>query len=171
VQQLSLWPPPRSTRHSGRRRRQITVAAAVAAVVLLLAGGAVAWTVLADPVEEETASAVPAEAFVGAWSGEMQQVDTEGRHVADWHAEVRIEEGAERGSTAWTTFSCSGTLVLSAGDNDRRVYSYTETADPEDRCVDESELTVWSSADGGLRAEWSSITREGTRMISTGDLG
>ncbi|GAA0988871.1 MULTISPECIES: hypothetical protein [Nocardiopsis] len=172
VQQLSLWPPPRSTRHSGKRRRQITLLAAAAAAVLLVGGGAAAWAVLAEPGEEESGPTVPAEAFVGAWSGEMSQVDTDGEHVADWHAEVRIEEGAERGSTAWTTFSCSGTLVLSAGDNDRRVYAYTETADPEDRCVDEAELTVWSAADGGgLRAEWSSITREGTRMISTGDLG
>ncbi|MFD6951946.1 hypothetical protein A6A08_10545 [Nocardiopsis sp. TSRI0078] len=172
VQQLSLWPPPRSTRHNGRRRRQVIASASAVLAVLLIGGGAAAWALLAEPAdggaEEITA---PAEEFVGSWSGEMVQVDTEGDHVADWHAEVRIEEGAERGSTAWTTFSCSGTLVLSAGDSNRRVYLYTETADPQERCVDEAELTVWPAADGaGLRAEWSSVTREGTRMISTGDL-
>ncbi|WP_435107528.1 hypothetical protein [Nocardiopsis synnemataformans] len=170
VQQLSLWPPPRSTRHSGRRRRQFTVLGAVALAVLLVGGGATAWALLADGEEAPQEAAAPAEEFVGAWAGEMVQVNTEGQHVADWHAEVRIEEGAERGSTAWTTFTCSGTLVLSAGDNDRRVYAYTETADPEDRCVDEAELTLSPVADGGLRAEWSSITDEGTRMTSTGPL-
>lgn len=170
VQQLSLWPPPRSARHHGRRRRQILVLAAGVVALLLLGGGVSAWALLGgadDPADEPVA---PAEDFVGAWSGEMSQVDTEGRHVADWHAEVRIEEGAERGSTAWTTFACSGTLVLSAGDNDRRVYAYSETADPEDRCVDEAELTVRSAGSGVLKAEWSSVTHEGTRMISTGDL-
>ncbi|WP_159940362.1 MULTISPECIES: hypothetical protein [unclassified Nocardiopsis] len=169
--QLSLWPPPRSTRHSGRRRRQIAVLAAVALTVVVVGGGATAWALLSDGAEEAAdEGGAPADVFVGSWSGEMVQVDTEGEHVADWHAEVRIEEGAERGSTAWTTFSCSGTLVLSAADNDRRVYAYTETADPEERCVEDAELTVWPDADGGLKAEWSSITREGTRMISTGDL-
>ncbi|WP_150239343.1 hypothetical protein [Nocardiopsis quinghaiensis] len=172
VRQMSLWPPPRSTRHNGRRRRQVTVLAVAVSAVLLAGGGATAWALLAGIADEDPEeAAAPAEEFVGSWAGEMVQVDTEGDHVADWHAEVRIEEGAERGSTAWTTFSCSGTLVLSAGDNNRRVYAYTETADPQDRCVDEAELTVWPAADGGgLRAEWSSVTREGTRMISTGDL-
>ncbi|WP_017570815.1 hypothetical protein [Nocardiopsis halotolerans] len=167
--QLSLWPPPRSSRHNNRRRRQIGVLVSVVLAVLLVGGGATAWALLAngEPAQEAVA---PAEDFVGAWSGEMVQVDTEGEHVADWHAEVRIEEGAERGSTAWTTFACSGTLVLSAGDNARRVYVYTETADPQKRCVDDAELTVWPSADGGLRAEWSSVTDEGTRMTSTGDM-
>ncbi|WDZ89969.1 hypothetical protein [Nocardiopsis sp. HUAS JQ3] len=168
--QLSLWPPPRSTRHSGRRRRQFTVLGAVALAVLLIGGGATAWALLADGEEAAQEAVAPAEDFVGSWAGEMVQVNTEGQHVADWHAEVRIEEGAERGSTAWTTFACSGTLVLSAGDNDRRVYAYTETADPEDRCVDEAELTVSPVAGGGLRAEWSSVTDEGTRMTSTGPL-
>ncbi|NYH51852.1 MULTISPECIES: hypothetical protein [Nocardiopsis] len=172
VQQLSLWPPPRSSRHNGRRRRQVIASVAISLAVLLAGGGATAWALLGDDAgETPEQAAAPAEEFVGSWAGEMVQVDTEGDHVADWHAEVRIEEGAERGSTAWTTFSCSGTLTLSAGDNNRRVYVYTETADPEERCVDEAELTVWPVADrDGLRAEWSSITREGTRMISTGDL-
>lgn len=167
--QLSLWPPPRSSRHNGRRRRQITVLVAIVLAALLIGGGATAWALLADdePAQEAVA---PAEDFVGAWSGEMVQVNTQGQHVADWHAEVRIEEGAERGSTAWTTFACSGTLALSAGDNARRVYVYTETADPQERCVDEAELTVWPSAGGGLKAEWSSVTDEGTRMTSTGDM-
>ena len=43
--QLSLWPPPRSTRHSSRRRRQLTV---FAAVVLVLAVFYIGLTLLAD---------------------------------------------------------------------------------------------------------------------------
>ena len=170
VTQLSLWPPPRSTRHSGRRRRQVTVVSAVVLAVLVLAGGiAAALTLTADDVGDEGAEAgqTHLDAFVGSWAGEMVQVDTEGDYVADWHAEVRIEDGAERGSTAWTTFACSGTLEQTAAEGDRLVYTYTETADPQDRCVDTAELTV-SPDDGGLAAEWSSVTREGTRMISTG---
>ncbi|WP_306371393.1 hypothetical protein [Nocardiopsis sp. CC223A] len=168
VQQVSLWSPPRSVQGSARRRRRITGLAVGTAAVLLIAGGtAAAWALIGEDAEDVPNAAVPAVEFVGSWAGEMTQVDTEGEHVADWHAEVRIEEGAERGSTAWTTFTCSGTLELTATDNDRRVYAYTETADPEERCVDESELTVWPGADG-LHAEWSSVTREGTRMTSTG---
>ncbi|CAL9535633.1 hypothetical protein SUDANB121_04150 [Nocardiopsis dassonvillei] len=170
VQQLSLWSPPRSVQGSARRRRRITGLAVGAAAVLLIAGGtAAAWALIGGEAEDVPGAGVPAEEFVGSWAGEMTQVDTEGEHVADWHAEVRIEEGAERGSTAWTTFTCSGTLELSAADNDRRVYTYTETADPEERCVDDAELTVWPGGDG-LKAEWSSVTREGTRMVSTGVL-
>ncbi|MFD6098184.1 hypothetical protein ACFVWN_19135 [Nocardiopsis flavescens] len=169
VQQVSLWSPPRSVQGSARRRRRITGLAVGAAAVVLIAGGtAAAWALIGDGAEDAPAgSGAPAEDFVGSWAGEMTQVDTEGAHVADWHAEVRIEDGAERGSTAWTTFTCSGTLELTAADNDRRVFTYTETADPEERCVDEAELTVWPGG-GGLNAEWSSVTREGTRMISTG---
>lgn len=172
VRQLSLWPPPRTVRTNARRRRQIGAGIAAGLAVLLVAGGAAAvWALSGDSEEETPAVTVGAEVFVGSWSGEMVQTDTEGNHVADWHAEVRIEEGAERGSTAWTTFNCSGTLALTAADNDRRVYTYTETADPEERCVDESELTVWPASEGkGLEAEWSSVTREGTRMVSTGPL-
>ncbi|GAB3688915.1 hypothetical protein [Nocardiopsis oceani] len=172
VRQMSLWPPPRSTRHSGKRRRQITKVLVIASVLLLVGGGAAAaWTYLDgsgdDPV---TVTSDPGE-FEGDWSGQMEQVNTEGDPVAAWDAQVRIEEGAERGSTAWTTFSCSGTLELSARDGDRLVYAYTETSDPEDRCVDESELTLWPASDGqGLNAEWSSVTGEGTRMVSTGTL-
>lgn len=168
VQQVSLWSPPRSVQGSARRRRRITGLAVGTAAVLLIAGGtAAAWALIGEDAEDVPNAAVPAEDFVGSWAGEMTQVDTEGAHVADWHAEVRIEEGAERGSTAWTTFTCSGTLELTATDNDRRVYTYTETADPEERCVDQAELTVWPAA-GGLNSEWSSVTREGTRMVSTG---
>lgn len=170
VQQLSLWSPPRSVQGSARRRRRITGLVVGAAAVLLIAGGgAAAWALIGDGAEDLPGAGAAAEDFVGSWAGEMTQVDTEGAHVADWHAEVRIEEGAERGSTAWTTFTCSGTLELTAADNDRRVYTYTETADPEERCVDDAELTVWPASDG-LKAEWSSVTREGTRMTSTGIL-
>jgi hypothetical protein len=168
VQQVSLWSPPRSVQGSARRRRRITGLVVGTAAVLLVAGGtAAAWALIGGAAEDVPNAGVPAEDFVGSWAGEMTQVDTEGAHVADWHAEVRIEADAERGSTAWTTFTCSGTLELAATDNDRRVYAYTETADPEERCVDEAELTVWPGT-GGLNAEWSSVTREGTRMVSTG---
>ena len=172
VRQMSLWPPPRSTRHSGKRRRQFTKAAVTVAVLLLLGGGAfAAWTYLGDSGADTVTTTSDPDEFVGSWTGQMNQVNTDGEPVAEWDAQVRIEEGAERGSTAWTTFSCSGTLELSARDGDRLVYSYTETSDPEDRCVDESELTLWPVSDGeGLNAEWSSVTREGTRMVSTGTL-
>jgi hypothetical protein len=169
---LSLWPPPRSTRHASRRRRQLTVVAAVVVAAVVLAGGiAAALTLVGDGPQDDATPAdqVDVDAFVGSWAGEMVQVDTEGEYVADWHAEVRIEEGAERGSTAWTTFTCSGTLEQSAAEGERLVFTYTETADPEDRCVDDAELTV-TPDDGGLAAEWSSVTREGTRMVSTGRL-
>ncbi|WP_017585281.1 hypothetical protein [Nocardiopsis ganjiahuensis] len=172
VRQMSLWPPPRSTRHSGKRRRQFTKAALAVAVLLLLGGGSfAAWTYLGDSDADTVTTTSDPDEFVGSWSGQMNQVDTDGEPVAEWDAQVRIEEGAERGSTVWTTFSCFGTLELSARDGDRLVYSYTETSDPEDRCVDESELTLWPVSDGvGLNAEWSSVTREGTRMVSTGTL-
>ena len=172
VRQMSLWPPPRSTRHSGRRRRQFTKAAVAAAVLLLLGGGGyAAWTQWGGSDEDAVVTTPEPEEFVGSWSGRMSQVDTDGEPVAEWDAQVRIEEGGERGSTVWTTFSCSGTLELSARDGDRLVYSYTEISDPEDRCVDESELTLWPVSGGeGLNAEWSAVTREGTRMVSTGTL-
>ncbi|MBR8744825.1 hypothetical protein [Nocardiopsis sp. MG754419] len=171
VRELSLWPPPRSTRHSGRRRRLLARLGAAAFVLLLAGGGAAAaWFYLDDSDQAPvTATSEPGE-FEGAWSGRMHQVNTEGDPVAEWDAEVRIDEGAERGSTAWTTFTCSGTLELSARDGDRLVYTYTETSDPEDRCVDEAELTLWPASGAGLNAEWASITREGTRMVSTGTL-
>lgn len=170
VRQMSLWPPPRSTRHTGRRRRQFARTAVTLAALLLIGGGGfVAWSHLDGAREDTVTTMSDPEEFVGAWSGRMSQVDTDGRPVAEWDAEVRIEEGAERGSTAWTTFSCSGTLELSARDGDRLVYAYTETSDPDDRCVDESELTLWPASEGvRLNAEWSSVTREGTRMLSTG---
>ncbi|MCY9785730.1 hypothetical protein KIK06_17730 [Nocardiopsis sp. EMB25] len=168
VRQMSLWQPPRSTRNTLRRRRRITVVSGVVAAVLVLAGGiATAWALTGGDESDAAEEAAHLERFVGSWAGEMTQVDTEGEHVADWHAEVRVEEGAERGGTAWTTFNCSGTLELSARDGDRVVYAYTELADPEDRCVDEAELTLWPD-DDGLMAEWSSVTDEGTRMTSTG---
>ncbi|MGW5878443.1 hypothetical protein ACWFMI_18025 [Nocardiopsis terrae] len=172
VRQMSLWPPPRSTRHSGRRRRQFTKAAVTVAALALIGGGVFVARAYLDGSGDDTVTATSdPDEFVGSWSGRMDQVDTEGDPVAEWDAQVRIEEGAERGSTAWTTFSCSGTLELSARDGDRLVYSYTETSDPEDRCVDESELMLWPVPNGGgLEAEWSAVTHEGTRMISTGTL-
>ncbi|GHD18854.1 hypothetical protein GCM10007147_09460 [Nocardiopsis kunsanensis] len=172
VRGMSLWPPPRSNRHSGRRRRKVVITAAVLAFLLLLgAGGYALWKFVLDgaaaPSGDDDA---PVSAFEGSWSGQMKQVDTNGAPVAEWDAQVRIEEGAERGSTAWTTFSCSGTLELSARDGDRLVYIYSETSDPQERCVDDSELTVWPNGDGGLDSEWASVTDDGTRMVSTGVL-
>ena len=170
VSQMALWPPPRSTRHSGRRRRQITVLSTVLlALLLIVGGGAAVWAFVLDGQEDTGGQEVSLDDYEGSWAGRMHQVNTEGEPVAEWDAQVRIEEGAERGSTAWTTFSCSGTLDLSAREGDRFVYGYTETSDPEDRCVDEAELTVWP-AENGLNAEWVSITAQGTRMVSTGVL-
>ncbi|MEV2274182.1 hypothetical protein AB0I72_01230 [Nocardiopsis sp. NPDC049922] len=173
VRQMSLWQPPRSTRYTQRRRRRVAVVSGIGLGALVLAGGiATAWTLVGDEGADVAESTEHLERFVGSWSGDMHQVDTEGDPVADWHAEIRIEEGAERGSTAWTTFTCSGTLELSARDGDRVVYVYTETADPEDRCVDDAELTLWPGDDDrALMSEWSSVTDEGTRMTSTGELG
>lgn len=172
VRRMSLWPPPRSNRHSGRRRRKVTITAVILLSLLLLgAGGYSLWTFVleetAAPSGEEDA---PVSDFEGSWAGQMRQVDTDGTPVAEWDAQVRIEEGAERGSTAWTTFSCSGTLELTAREGDRLVYAYTETSDPQDRCVDDSELTVWPNDRGGLDSEWASVTDGGTRMVSTGVL-
>lgn len=170
VHHMSLWPPPRSTRHSGRRRRQLTVLGIVlSALLLVVGGGAAIWVFVPVSEEDMGGQEVSLDDYEGSWSGRMHQVDTEGEPVAEWEAQVRIEKDAERGSTAWTTFSCSGTLDLSAREGDRFVYDYTETSDPENRCVDESELTIWLAEDG-LNAEWVSITAEGTRMVSTGVL-
>ncbi|MFV2197007.1 hypothetical protein [Nocardiopsis sp. LOL_012] len=172
VSQMSLWAPPRSTRYKSKRRKRILLLAGSVAAVAVLAGGAAAVAVFVGGDSGSAGEAVSTGEFVGSWSGEMNQVDTEGQHVADWDARVSIEEGAEHGTSAWITFSCSGSLVLSASEGDRAVYAYTETADPEDRCVDDAELTLWPEEDGrGLRAEWSSVTDEGTRMTSTGVLG
>ena len=172
VRRMSLWPPPRSNRHSGRRRRKAAIAVVTLALLLLLGGGGYAlWAFVADDTAAPSGdNDAPVSDFEGSWAGQMRQVDTDGVPVAEWDAEVRIEEGAERGSTAWTTFSCSGTLELSARDGDRLVYAYTETSDPQDRCVDDSELTVWPNEDGGLDSEWASVTDDGTRMVSTGVL-
>lgn len=172
VRRMALWPPPRSTRHSGRRRRKATTTAVILVLLLLLgAGGYALWTFVLDETAAPTGEGdAPVSDFEGSWSGQMRQVDTDGTPVAEWDAQVRIEEGAERGSTAWTTFSCSGTLELSARDGDRLVYAYTETSDPQDRCVDDSELTVWPNEGGGLDSEWASVTDGGTRMVSTGVL-
>ncbi len=171
VRQMSLWPPPRSNRHSGKRRRRFTRLAVVTFALVLAAGGtAAAWTLWGPSDEGPATVTSDPEEFVGSWSGRMNQVDTDGRPVAEWDAEVRIEDGAERGTSSWTTFSCSGTLELSARDGDRLVYTYTEIADPDERCVDEAELTLWPDSGPGLNAEWASITSEGTRMVSTGTL-
>ena len=172
VRRMSLWPPPRSTRHTGRRRRKITITAVVLVLLLLLgAGGYALWAFVLDETAAPSGdNDAPVSAFEGSWSGQMRQVDTDGAPVTEWDAQVRIEEGAERGSTAWTTFSCSGTLELSARDGDRLVYAYTETSDPQDRCVDDSELTVWPNEGDGLDSEWASVTDGGTRMVSTGVL-
>lgn len=172
VRRMSLWPPPRSNRHSGRRRRKATITAVILVFLLLLgAGGYALWTFVAEDTAAPSGdNDAPVSDFEGSWAGQMEQVDTDGAPVAEWDAQVRIEEGAERGSTAWTTFSCSGTLELSARDGDRLVYAYTETSDPQDRCVDDSELTVWPNEDGGLDSEWASVTDDGTRMVSTGVL-
>ena len=165
VHHMSLWPPPRSTRHSGRRRRQLTVLGIVlSALLLVVGGGAAIWVFVPVSEEDMGGQEVSLDDYEGSWSGRMHQVDTEGEPVAEWEAQVRIEKDAERGSTAWTTFSCSGTLDLSAREE---VDSSTTTPRPPTPRTLRGRVrtTIWPAEDG-LNAEWVSITAE-ARMVST----
>ncbi|MBV2362768.1 hypothetical protein KUM37_05330 [Streptomonospora sp. NEAU-YY374] len=166
VRQLSLYPPPRSTRHTARRRRSVVLAVAV--VVVLGAGlGAVLWALRGTAAGDST---VP-ESYAGTWRGEMSQVDDNGDHVTDWGAEIKLEQGEERGVSEWYTFDCRGSLSLSERDGGRLVFDYVETYDPDERCVDESRLVLTSGdAAGTLSAEWTAVSHSGVTMTSTGTL-
>nr|WP_046471081.1 hypothetical protein [Allosalinactinospora lopnorensis] len=169
---MSLWPPRRSTRHSGKRRRRGAAVIAAAAVLLAGTGGGVAvwaWRSASEGSSTEEAS-VPGP-FAGTWSGRMSQEDAEGDHVIDWGTRVELEAGAKRGSSEWYTLDCRGGLALSGQEEDRLFFDYVETYDPEDRCVDEAELVLRAGEDEGeLEAKWSATSQEGTSMTSTGTL-
>ncbi|MFC7327648.1 hypothetical protein [Marinactinospora rubrisoli] len=168
IRRMSLWPPPRSARHNGRRRRAVVVGAAAAAV-LLAAGGAAAWLFL-RPSSGDDGTGVP-ESFAGAWSGEMAQTDESGAHVVDWGATVRLTAGSDTGSAEWFTLNCRGSLTLAERAEDRLVFDYVETYDPEQRCIDEVELTLEPGVRAGsLEARWVAVSHDGTTMTSTGSL-
>ncbi|WP_017592790.1 hypothetical protein [Nocardiopsis potens] len=173
VRQMSLWAPPRSTRHSAARRRRGRVIAIAAAAAVLLggAGAAAYWGLASGPGEEEAAGAGVSDSFAGSWRGDMSQQDESGAHVTDWGAEVRLESGEERGSSEWYTLNCRGSLTLSERTGDGFVFDYVETYDPDDRCVDSSVLRLSpGAAEGTLEARWEALSHDGTEMVSTGTL-
>nr|WP_246422205.1 hypothetical protein [Nocardiopsis mwathae] len=167
---MSLWPPPRSSRHSGKRRRSALFLGAAA--VLLLGGvGGAAWALRGDsepPVATETS--VP-DSHAGTWTGTMIQRNADGDHILDWDAQVKLESGAERGVAVWTTLNCRGSLTLTTRDGDRLVFDYVETYDPDSRCIDESELVLRpGQINGTLEATWNAVSHDGTAMTSRGTL-
>nr|WP_155998588.1 hypothetical protein [Streptomonospora sp. PA3] len=166
---MSLWPPPRSTRHSAKRRRSMI--AGIATVFVLGSGlGTAAVWVLQGGGSAAGGSTVP-ESYAGTWRGEMSQVNEEGEHVVDWGAEVKLEEGAERGVSEWYTLDCRGSLTLTERTGDRLSFDYVETYDPQERCVDESQLVlVGGDSAGTLQARWSAVSHNGVPMTSTGTL-
>ncbi|PSK97346.1 hypothetical protein CLV63_10864 [Murinocardiopsis flavida] len=168
IRGMSLWPPPRSTRHSGKRRKGVLIA--IAAVLVVLAGGAAAAWVL-NPGDEPgpVGDGVPA-AFAGSRVGEMAQVDEQGKPVTDWTAAVDLKEGAHRGSAEWRTFNCRGSLTLTEKDGARLSFDYVETYDPDNRCVDEATLTLAAGSGDAVEAEWLAESHDGTMMTSTGAL-
>lgn len=172
VRRMSLYPPPRSTRHTARRRKGWMVAAAVAGGAVVVAGGTAAALVLGRGAEQDPGpgTSVP-DTFAGTWEGKMIQEDEAGEHVTDWDARVRLETGAERGSSEWFTLDCRGSLTLQERDGSRLVFDYVETYDSDDRCVDTSTLTLTEGgADDTLDARWEATSHDGTTMISTGTL-
>ncbi|MFC4560481.1 hypothetical protein ACFO4E_01290 [Nocardiopsis mangrovi] len=166
---MSLWPPPRSTRHSAKRRKTIIVAALVGALIGLAAVGSVAWALRAGSGGPDTGGSVP-DSHAGTWSGDMSQEDDEGRHVTDWHVQIKLESGEERGSADYS-MDCRGSLTLREREGDRLVFDYVETYDRDGRCIDESELYLepGSSADV-LDARWEAVSHDGVPMTSTGTL-
>ncbi|GAA1762852.1 hypothetical protein [Streptomonospora arabica] len=170
IRQMSLWPPPRSTRHSAKRRRSLIVG--VLAVLLLGTGlgTAAVWALQRGDAATADGSSVP-ESYAGTWRGEMSQVDEQGEHVVDWGAEVKLEQGEERGVSEWYTLDCRGSLDLTERTGDRLSFDYVETYDPGENCVDESELVLESGGSAGtLKARWTAVSHDGTPMTSTGTL-
>ncbi|WP_285757605.1 hypothetical protein [Nocardiopsis ansamitocini] len=167
---MSLWPPPRSTRHSNRRPK-ILLGAAAGLVVLLAAAGVTTWALL--PGEEAAAplrEAIP-DPYTGSWSGEMSQRDAEGALVIDWGAKLKLDAGTNRGSADWFTLGCRGSVTLTENTGDSLVFDYVETYDPDNRCVDESVLTLTlGSAPDTLEAQWVAVSHGGTQMTSEGTL-
>ncbi|QBI52586.1 hypothetical protein [Streptomonospora litoralis] len=170
IRQMSLWPPPRSNRHSAKRRKSLV--AGIVAVVVLGAGigTAAVWVLQRDQAATADGPAVP-ESYAGTWRGEMSQFNEEGEHIVDWGAEVKLEQGEERGVSEWYTLDCRGSLDLTERRGDRLTFDYVETYDPDERCVDESELVLDSGDSAGtLHARWSAVSHEGVPMTSTGTL-
>ncbi|RCV55850.1 hypothetical protein DEF23_07535 [Marinitenerispora sediminis] len=166
---MSLWPPPRSARHSGRRRRTL-LAAAAAVVAVVLVGGVAAWLLLRPSAGADDGTGVP-ESFAGSWSGEMAQTDESGAHVVDWGATVKLTAGSEHGSAEWFTLNCRGSLTLTERAEDRLSFDYVETYDPDQRCIDEVELILEPGVRAGtLQARWEAVSHDGTPMTSTGTL-
>ncbi|TDQ54754.1 hypothetical protein [Actinorugispora endophytica] len=176
IRQMSLWPPPRSTRHSNRRARGMLVVAAAVLGGLVVVGGGVAWALFpegeadADEAGAGGEGGIPA-AYAGNWSGEMSQHDEAGEPVVDWGASLKLDEGTGRGSADWFTLGCRGSVTLVEDTGDSLVFEYAETYDPENHCIDETILTLSPGAGGGtLEAEWVATSRSGTVMTSVGTL-
>ncbi|KII00592.1 hypothetical protein LP52_00310 [Streptomonospora alba] len=168
VRHISLWPPPRSTRHSAKRRRNLILGLAAVLVLGSGMGSAAVWVMQRGGTADT--SAVP-ESYAGTWRGEMSQVNEDGQHVADWGAEVKLERGEERGVAEWYTFDCRGSLTLTERTGDRLAFDYVETYDPETRCVDESDLVLKRGGSAGtLEARWTAVSHNGVPMTSTGTL-
>ncbi|GAB3207753.1 hypothetical protein SAMN02745673_04071 [Marinactinospora thermotolerans DSM 45154] len=167
IRQMSLWPPPRSTRHAGRRRRSMLLMGVAAGAALLAAGGVTVWALSSGG---DDATGVPA-AYAGEWSGEMSQHDQDGTHVADWEATVHLEAGAERGSSQFVSLGCRVSLELTAREDDRIVFDYVETYDGDERCIDSGTLELRPGAEEGtLEAEWGASSHSGSHMTSTGTM-
>ncbi|MDA8369580.1 MAG: hypothetical protein M0026_06885 [Nocardiopsaceae bacterium] len=166
---MSLWPPPRSTRHSGKRRRGLLLAALAAVLLVGVGVGAAVWALQSRPDTSAAETSVP-DSYAGTWSGEMAQVDDDGKHVTEWGVKVKLESGMERGVAEYT-LNCRGSLTMVEQDGDRLVFDYVETYDRDDRCIDESELILepGSSAEE-LEAQWNAVSHDGTPMTSTGTL-
>ncbi|GAA3722579.1 hypothetical protein GCM10022205_02800 [Spinactinospora alkalitolerans] len=170
IRRMSLWPPPRSTRHSTNRRRRALVAAITGAVLALVAGCvAVVWA-LSPGTEPDDGTGVPA-AYAGTWSGEMSQRNEAGEHVVDWGASLKLEAGSQRGTAEWFTLDCRGTITLTERTDEGLAFDYVETYDPEQRCIEEVSLSLRRGAsEETLEAEWVAPSHDGTLMTSTGNL-
>lgn len=170
VRHISLWPPPRSTRHSAKRRRNLILGLAAVLVLGSGVGSSAVWVMQRGAASTADGSAVP-ESYAGTWRGEMSQVNEAGQHVADWGAEVKLERGEERGVAEWYTFDCRGSLDLTERTDGRLAFHYVETYDPEERCVDESDLVLERGGSAGtLEARWTAVSHNGVPMTSTGTL-
>ena len=168
IREMSLWPPPRSTRHSSRRGRLPLVFGAAAVALAAVAGG-VLWALRPEPEQAAVTDGIP-ESYAGSWSGEMAQHDEDGEPVAEWVVRLKLDEGTDRGSAELIPLDCRGSIVLTEQTDRSLVFEYAETYDPEDRCIDESVLTLRQRIPGALEAEWEGTSREGTVMTSTGTL-
>lgn len=168
VRRMSLWPPPRTRRHnSGRRRLRLLVGGAAALALAAVAG--VVWALLSDDNAPSAAEGIPEE-YAGRWSGEMAQHDDSGALIVEWGVTLKLDEWTDRGSADLFTLDCRGSVVLTESTDDSLVFDYTETYDPEDRCIDHNVLTLTRQGPDALEAEWTATSRQGTPMTSVGTL-